>query len=207
MKKLKYLATAALATLFLAACEPVPLVEQASGGNNLASKQVIQMNEVFEKFTPLSFKAMRIGEMRQRLQKGGYVRASTDTSGGVTRELWRGTIQRNGKNVSATRVRFATCEGSTIVGHSRTTLDDMHRSFANEVVAFVRARPEMVLIDERRTSGGQRLRYLLINADRPDGKRSSATVPAGEITYGLGGVRIFDNGERRVGISINTSCG
>lgn len=190
-------------TFALAACEPVPGNPNAPGA--VSSVEFTQMNQIFEEYTPLSFKAMHISEMRKRLRDGGYQRASTRRNkNGATTELWRSVIKRGDTNVASTRVRMTTCENSGIVGHSRTTIDDMHASFAKEVVAYIRARKSLILIDERNGEGNGRKRYILISADNPTARRGD--IPYGQIASGLGGVRIFDNGQRRVGITIFTNC-
>jgi len=190
MKRIKTAFAMAGVALALAACDPVATGTTVSNAPppGLNTRAAVQMNEVFQQFTPLQFKAMRTSEMRQRLKAGGYVKASTRTmSDGRTQELWRGVVKRGGKNVSRARVRFTTCPRSSIIGHSRTTLDDMSASFAREVVA--------------EKQGNRSLRYLLISAPVARG-----TAKRGQLTDGLGGIRIFNDGARRMGITMRAAC-
>jgi len=190
MKRIKTAFAMAGVALALAACDPVATGTTVSNAPppGLNTRAAVQMNEVFQQFTPLQFKAMRTSEMRQRLKAGGYVKASTRTmSDGRTQELWRGVVKRGGKNVSRARVRFTTCPRSSIIGHSRTTLDD--------------ARKELTIIDRREKQGNRSLRYLLISAPVARG-----TAKRGQLTDGLGGIRIFNDGARRMGITMRAAC-
>ena len=204
---IKFTAAVLGLALVVSACEPVPSAQAPVANPGSGPAATAQINQVFQTYTPLTFKAMRIGEMRQRLKAAGYTRVSSNrTSRGQTIERWNSVISRNGKPVSATRVRLTTCPNSTIVGHSRTTLDQMTASFAREVLGFIRARRNIVIVDKREKEGGKPLRFVLIGADGPQG-RNRANVPRGQVVNTLGGLRIFDSGARRLGITIHTSCG
>jgi len=189
-------------TLFLAACETTPSnsVPATTTGPNAAD--FIEMAQVFDRYAPIPFKPMRMSQIRAQLKAAGYV--ANDTGGKF--EIWRGVYARGGKNLAAVRVAITACEGSTLVAKTRVTLDRMSKDLSNEVLGFVRARKNLILLDERQNNGSQKLRYVLLSAERPEG-RTRTNVPRGQFIYSLGGLRIFDNGQRRIGISTHTSCG
>ena len=192
--------------LLLAACETVPTsqVNPASVGRTTAS--ISEMDQVMAQFTPLRFKATRVGEMRQRLKAAGYQKASSRSlKTGGRQELWRGVVKRNGQNVSRARARISTYPGSSIVQHVRVTLDDMTASFGAEMRTYLRARKNILLIDRRDTEAGKSLRYLLVSSNGQNG-RNRAQAPRGALLYGLGGLRLFTNGDRRFGISLHSKC-
>ena len=191
-------------TFILAACETVPTnaVPASTSGPNAAD--FVQMDQVFQRYAPLPFKPMTIAEARANLEARGYQRSSQGRRGGATNEIWRGVYARGGKNVARGWVSLDTCANSTLLAKTRVSLTDMSSALSREMLGFVRTKKSLVLIDERRT--GSNMRYVLLSADRPEG-RNRTNVPRGEFIYSLGGLRIFDNGNRRIGISTHTSCG
>lgn len=188
-------------TVFLAACETGTSsgVPATTTGPNAAD--FVEMAQVFDRYAPIPFKPMQITQLRAQLKAAGYVKSGASGS----TEIWRGVYTRGGKNLAAGRVSVQLCKGSTLVEKTRVTLDRMSKSLATEVLGFVRARKNLALVDERQTQSGQKLRFVLLSADRPEG-RTRVNVPRGQFIYSLGGLRIFDNGQRRIGISTYTSC-
>jgi len=65
----------------------------------------------------------------------------------------------------------------------------------------VAARKELTIIDRREKQGNRSLRYLLISAPVARG-----TAKRGQLTDGLGGIRIFNDGARRMGITMRAAC-
>jgi len=191
-------------SLLLAACDPVPTGTPALNMSGPNAADFVEMDRVFKRYAPLPFKPMTIAQARANLEARGYQRSTIRKNDGRTREIWRGVYARGGKNVARGWVSLDTCQNSQLLAKTRVSLTDMSSALARELLGFVRKQKNLVVIDERRK--GSKMRYVLLSADRPEG-RNRTNVRRGEFIYSLGGLRIFDDGNRRIGISTHTSCG
>ena len=192
-------------TALLAACDPGPTSSTPAAKSSGGSADFAQMGQYFKRYAPLPFKPMRIAEARANLKARGYVRSNTHNRKGSTSETWRGVYTRGGKNVARGWVSLDTCPNSQLLAKTRVSLNDMTSALASEMLSFVRKRKGLIMVDERQPKA--KMRYVLMSADRPGGRAARDSVPRGQLIYSLGGIRIFDNGERRVGVSTHTSCG